>query len=82
MLGTVQMSQCRVSQCCICSQIFKEDGTTFKLHNSRTANCVICLLWSEGVKTSEPYRRMTTQYGEHYMAQKMYKRGWTDLNAK
>ena len=41
---------------------------------------MICLLWSEGIKTSEPCRRMTTKYGEHYMAQKMYKSGWTDLN--
>jgi len=41
---------------------------------------VICLFWSEGIKTSEPCREMTTQYGEHYMAQKMYKSGWTDLN--
>jgi hypothetical protein len=31
---------------------------------------VIRFLWSEGFKTSEIYRRMLTQYGEHFTAQK------------
>jgi hypothetical protein len=31
---------------------------------------VIRFLWSEGIKTSEIYRRMLAQYGEHCMAQK------------
>ena len=31
---------------------------------------VIRFLWSEGIKTSEIYRRMLAQYGDHGMAQK------------
>jgi hypothetical protein len=44
---------------------------------SSLLNCLIVeqqavfhFLWSEGVKTSEIYRRMLAQYGEHCMAQK------------
>jgi hypothetical protein len=56
-------------------------GNTFKFHHIITASHDL-FLWSEGNKTSEPCRRMTTQYGEQYMAQKMYKSEWTDLNAE
>lgn len=31
---------------------------------------VIHVLWSEDIKTSEVYRRMLVQYGEHHIAQK------------
>ena len=38
---------------------------------------VIGLLWSEGIKTHEIFRRMLAQYGEHCIAKKsVYK--WVD----
>ena len=40
---------------------------------------VICFLWSEGVKTSEIYRRMEVQYGDSCLSQERVMNGWKDF---